>query len=60
MKKKARQKATSSVERGFYKLLNNKNFRIDCRSNIDNGILEPLFGDFSETSYIKKFTTIFN
>ena len=60
MKKKARQKATSSVERGFYKLLNNSNFGIDCRNNIDNCILEPLFGDFSEIFYIKKFTTIFN
>ena len=30
MKQKSRQKATSPVERDFYKLLNNVNFRIDC------------------------------
>ena len=42
MNQKARQKAISSFERGFYKLLNNSNFGIDCRNNIDNCVLEPL------------------
>ena len=42
MNQKAGQKATSSFERGFYKLLNNSNFGIDCRNNIDNCVLEPL------------------
>ena len=60
MKQKARQTATSSVGKDFYKLLNNSNFGIDCRNNIDNCYLEPLYDDFSEISYIKKFTTIFN
>ena len=60
MKQKARQNVTSSVERDFYKLLNNSNFGIDCTNNIDNCFLEPLFDDFSEMSYIKKFATIFN
>ena len=57
---KARQTASSSVEKDFYKLLNNSNFGIDCRNNLDNCYLEPLYDDFSEISYIKKFTTIFN
>ena len=30
MNQKSRQKTTSPVERDFYKLLNNVNFRIDC------------------------------
>ena len=60
MNQKARQTASSSVEKYFYKLLNNSNFGIDCRNNIDNCYLEPLYDDFSEISYIKKFTTIFN
>ena len=60
MNQKSRQRATSSVERDFYKLPNNSNFGIDCRNNIDNYMLEPLFDDFEEISYIKKFTTIFN
>ena len=33
MNQKALQKATSPVERNFYKLLNNANFGIDCRNN---------------------------
>ena len=40
-------------------MLNNNNFEIDCRNNIDNCVLEPLFDNFKEISYIKKFTTIF-
>ena len=60
MNQKARQRATLSVEKDFYKLLNNSNFGIDCRNNIDNCYLEPLYDDFAEISYIKKFTTIFN
>ena len=39
---KSRQKVTSSVEKDFFKLLNNSNFGIDCRNNIDNCILEPI------------------
>ena len=58
-KSKARLKATSSVEKAFYKLLNNSNFGNDCCNNIDNCILELLYNDLNETSYIKKFTTIF-
>ena len=36
MNQQARQKATSSVERDFNKLLNNSNFDIDYRNNTDN------------------------
>ena len=42
MNQKSRQKATSSVERDFFKLLNNSNFGIDCRNNIHNSILSSL------------------
>ena len=56
MNQKSRQKATSSVEKDFYKLLNNSNFGIDCRNNIDNCVLQLLFDDFEEISYFKKFT----
>ena len=59
MNKKARQKAASSVERDFYKLLNNSKFGIQCRNNIDNCILELLCDEIAEISYIKKFCTIF-
>ena len=60
MNQKSRQEATSSVEKDFYKLLNNSNFGIDCWNSIDNSVLEPLFDDFEVISYIKKFTTIFH
>lgn len=51
---------TSQIEKGFFKLLNNSNFGIDCCHNIDNCVLEPLYDGLNEISYIKKFTTIFN
>ena len=60
MNQKSRQNAVSSVERYFFKLLNNSNSGIDCRNNIDNFILELLHDDLGEISYIKSFTTIFN
>ena len=60
MNQKAKQKAISSVEKDFYKLLNNSNFGIDCRNNIDNCILEALYDEFTEISYIEKFTKIYN
>ena len=59
MNQKARQKATSPVEKDFYKLLNKTNFGIDCRNNIDNCKLEPIFDEVGESCYIKKFDTIF-
>ena len=60
MNHKATQKATFCLERDFLKLLHNRNFGIDCKNNIDNCILESLDDGFTEISYIKKFTTIFN
>ena len=58
MNQKSRQRATSSVEKDFYKLLNNSNFGIDCRNIIDNCFLEPIYDHFGKISYIKKYTTI--
>ena len=60
MNQKSRQTATSNVEKDFHKLLNHSNFGIDCRNNIDNCYVEPIYGDFAEISYIKNYTTIFN
>ena len=60
MNQKSRQAALASVERDFCELLNNTNFGIDCRSNIYNCILEPLYDDLDEIPYIKKLTTIFS
>ena len=60
MNQKARQKATSSVERDFYKLLNNANFGIDYRNNIDNCSFEPMYDKISEIACIKRFVSIFD
>ena len=60
MNKKSRQTATSNVEKDFYKLLNNSNFGIDCRNNIDNCTLQPIYEIFYEIGYIKNYTTIFS
>ena len=46
MNQKARQTASSSVKKDFYKLLNNSNFDIVCRNKIDNCHLDPLYDDF--------------
>ena len=53
---KSRQTATSSVEKDFYKLLNNSNFGIDCRNDIGNCVHEPIYDNFSEIAYIKNYT----
>ena len=58
MNQRARKTASSPLEKDSYKLLNNSNFGIDCRNNIDNCYLKPLFEDFSEISYVKKLTTV--
>ena len=60
MNQKSRQAATSPVEGDFFKLLNNSNFGIDFHNNIDNCILEPIYDDLGEISYIKIFTTVIN
>ena len=57
MNQKSRQTTSSKVEKDFYKLLNNSNFGMDCRNNIDNCYLEPVYDDFTEISY-KKYSTI--
>ena len=51
MNQKYRQAATS---KDFFQLLDKGNF------GIDNCILEPIYDNLGEISYIKKFTTIFN
>ena len=60
MKQKARQKAASSVEQDFYKLLEKSNFGIDCRNNIENGVLEPIYHEIGGRAFIKKCDDIFN
>ena len=59
MNQNARKTAKSSVEKDFYKLLNNSNFGNDCRNNIGNCKLEMLCDGLDEIKYVKKLTNIF-
>ena len=60
MNQNARKKPTSKVEKDFYKLLNNSNFRNDCRNNVGNCNLELLYDGAEEVKYIKKYSNIFS
>ena len=54
----ARKTAKTSVEKDFYKLLNNSNFGNDCRNSTGNSKLELLYDGLDELKYIKKHTSI--
>ena len=58
MNKKSQQRAKNSVEKDFYKLLNNSNFGDDCRNNIDNSFFEPLSAELEEISYLRKYRSV--
>ena len=60
MNQKSKQIAKTSVEKDFYKLLSNSNFGIDCRSNIDKRILEPIYDEVSAIAFIQKYDNIFD
>ena len=36
MNQKSRQESKNSIEKDFYKLMNNSNFVYDCQNNLDN------------------------
>ena len=60
MNQNARKTAKASVEKDFYKLLNNSNFGNDCRNNIGSCKLDLLYDGLDEIKYIKKHTNILN
>ena len=60
MNQDTRQKAIFSVEKNFYKLLNNANFGIECSSNIDNCDFGPIYNEIGEVGYVKKCDSIFD
>ena len=60
MNQKSRQITKTNVEKDFYKLLNNSNFSMDCRSNIDNRTVEPIYDEISEIAFIRKYDNIFD
>ena len=59
MNQKSRQNAKNSVEKDFYKLMNNSNLGYDCRNNLDNCKFVPIFEELKEIMYIKKYINFF-
>ena len=55
MNQKSRQNAENSIEKDFYKLMNNSNFGCDCRNNLDNGQFVPIFDELKEVTYLKRY-----
>ena len=52
MNRKSRQNAKNTIEKDFFKLMNN--FGYDCRNNANNGKFEPIIDEVNEITYIKK------
>ena len=55
----SRQNVKVSVEKDFYKLMNNANFGYDCRNNADNCTFVSVFDEIEGLSYTKRFQSIF-
>ena len=56
MNQRFRQNAKNSIEKGFYKLMNNSNFGYDCRNNLDNCQFIPMFDELQEITYLKRYS----
>ena len=60
MNQKSRQESKNSVEKDFYKLMNNSNFGYDCKNNIDNCKFVPIFDEYKEITFINRYHNIFD
>ena len=54
------QNAKNSIEKDFFKLMNNANFGYDCRNNLDNCQFIPIFDKMNEITYRKRYYDYFN
>ena len=59
MNQRSRQKAKNSIEKDFYKLMNNSNFGYDCHNDLDNCQFVPIFDELQEIAYLKKISQLF-
>ena len=55
MNQKSRQKSKNDVEKDFFKLMNNSNFRYDCRNNIDNCKFVPIYHEMKEITFVNRY-----
>ena len=40
--------------------MNNANFGVDCRNNVNNSTFDPIIDEINEISYLKKYYSLFN
>ena len=60
MNQKSRQKSNISVEKDFYKLMNNSNFGYDCRNNLENCKFVPIFDEYQEVTFLSRYHNLFD
>ena len=60
MNQKSRKESKNSVEKDFYKLMNNSNFGYDCRNNIDSCKFIPIFDEYKEITFISRYHNVFD
>ena len=60
MNQKSRQKSKNDIEKDFFKLMNNSNFRYDCRNNIDNCKFVPIYDEMKEITFVNRYHDIFD
>ena len=60
MNQKSREQSKNSIEKDFYKSMNNSNFGYDCRNNLDNFKFVPIFNEFKEITCINRYHNIFD
>ena len=60
MNQKSRQESKYSIEKDFYKLMNNLNFGYDSQNNLDNCQFVPVFDEYKEVTYVGRYFNFFD
>ena len=60
MNQRLRQNGKISIEKDFYKLMNDSKLGYDCRNNLDNCQFVPIFDELQEITYLKKYHGYFD